>query len=63
MMKLMNAQSISVEQAAKMSEEELENKIVVGCLRNKPREDYYTKYKKIIDSFSKEGWPWKQKSY
>jgi len=55
MMKLMNAQSISVEQAAKMSEEELENKIVVGCLRNKPREDYYTKYKKIIDSVSKEG--------
>lgn len=50
MMKLMNEQSVSVEKAATMSEEELEGKIVVGCLRNKPREDYYTKYKKIIDS-------------
>ena len=50
MMQLMQDQSVSVEEAAKMSPEELEDKLIVGCMVNKPREDYYTKYKKIIDA-------------
>lgn len=50
MMNLMNEQSVSVEKAATMSEEELQGKLIVGCLRNKPREDYYTQYKRIIEN-------------
>ena len=49
MMKLMNEQSITPEEASHMTEEELSNKIVVGCLVNKERDDYYTKYHKIIE--------------
>ena len=55
MMQLMNEQSVTVAQAAKMSEEELQGKIVVGCLKNAPRDDYYTDYKKIIDANRIEG--------
>ena len=44
-----------MEKAAKMTEEELEGKIITGCLVNKPREDYYTKYKRIIDAQNVEG--------
>ncbi|WP_420839287.1 thiamine pyrophosphate-dependent enzyme [Acidaminococcus hominis] len=55
MMKLMNDQSVTVAQAAKMTEEELAGKLVVGCLKNAPREDYYTSYKKIIDAQEVEG--------
>ena len=51
----MNEQSVPVEKAAKMTEEELEGKIITGCLVNKPREDYYTKYKRIIDAQNVEG--------
>ena len=54
MMQLMNAQSVPVEKASRMSSEELEGKIITGRLVNKPREDYYTKYKRIIDAH-KEG--------
>lgn len=50
MMQMMHEQSVTPEQAAGMSEEELKDKIEVGLLVNKPREDYYTKYKKIIDA-------------
>lgn len=50
MMKLMDQQSVPVEKAAKMTEEELEGRIVTGLLVNKDREDYYTKYKRIIDA-------------
>lgn len=49
MMKLMNEQSVSVEQAVKMTKEELEGRIITGCIVNKEREDYYTQYKRIID--------------
>ena len=49
MMELMNLSSVPAEKAAKMSEEELQGKIVTGVLCNKPREDYYTRYKRIID--------------
>ena len=45
---------IPIEKAKRMSEEELEGKIITGCLVNNPREDYYTKYKRIIDAH-KEG--------
>jgi len=38
-----------------MTEEELEGKIVTGCLVNKPRPDYYSQYKKIIDQLTVEG--------
>ena len=54
MMQLMNAQSVPVEKASRMSSEELEGKIITGRLVNKPREDYYTEYKRIIDAH-KEG--------
>ena len=50
MMKLMDEQSIPVEKARTMTEEELEGRIVTGLLVDKDREDYYTKYKKIIDA-------------
>lgn len=50
MMKLMNEQSVSVEQAAKMTEDELKGRIVTGRLVNKDRADYYSNYKKIIDA-------------
>lgn len=55
MMELMHRSSVPVERAAKMTEEELAGKIVTGVLWNKPREDYYTRYKKIIDSQRIEG--------
>lgn len=50
MMKLMNEQSVSVEQAAKMTEDELKGRIVTGRLVDKDRADYYSNYKKIIDA-------------
>jgi len=50
MMKLMNEQSVPVEMAAKMTPEELEGKIVTGLLVKKDREDYYTKYQRIINA-------------
>ncbi len=50
MMKAINDATVTVAQAAKMTAEELKGKIVVGCLKNEPREDYYTSYKKIIDA-------------
>lgn len=50
MMELLNEQSVPVEQAAKMSQKELEGRFVTGCLVNRTREDYYTQYQKIIDA-------------
>lgn len=50
MMQQMNEHSIPVERAKDMTEEELKDKIVVGCLKNAPRDDYYTQYKRIIDA-------------
>jgi len=50
MMELMKNNSVTPAQAAKMSEEELNGKHEVGVLCNKPRDDYYTRYKKIIDA-------------
>lgn len=52
MLKRMLDISVPVEKAKQMTEEELEGRIVTGCLVNKPREDYYTEYKKIIDKLS-----------
>ena len=50
MMQLINEQSVPVEKAAKMTEEELEGRIVTGLLVHKEREDYYTKYARIIEA-------------
>lgn len=55
MMQLMNERSVSVEQAASLPPEKLEGRILTGCLINKPREDYYTKYRRIIDEQRIEG--------
>lgn len=52
MMQLMNEQSVPVEKASQMSPEELEGRIITGCLVHSPRPDYYTEYKKIIDAQS-----------
>ncbi|MCI6027007.1 MAG: thiamine pyrophosphate-dependent enzyme [Oscillospiraceae bacterium] len=49
MMQLMNEQSISVEKAKSMTEKEREGRLITGLLVNKDRDDYYTKYKRIID--------------
>ena len=46
----MNEQSGTVSQAAKLSPEELKGKLVVGCLKNEPRDDYYTEYARIIEA-------------
>ena len=48
-MQLMNEQSISVEKAKSMNEKEREGRLITGLLVNKDRDDYYTKYKRIID--------------
>ena len=55
MLEKINSMTVNVEAAKKMSEEELEGKILTGVLVNKPREDYYTKYKRIIDSLAEKG--------
>ena len=49
MMQLMNEQSISVEKAKSMTEKEREGRLITGLLVNKDRDDYYTKYKRMID--------------
>ncbi len=50
MMELMKNTSLPADQAAKLSEEELRGRIVTGVLRNYPREDYYTRYQKIVEA-------------
>ena len=52
MMQLMNEQSISVEKAKSMNEKEREGRLITGLLVNKDRDDYYTKYKRIIDALN-----------
>lgn len=51
-MQLMNEQSISVEKAKSMTEKEREGRLITGLLVNKDRDDYYTKYKRIIDALN-----------
>jgi len=55
MMELLKNSSVSAEQVSGMSEEDLQGKIITGILCNKPKEDYYTRYKKIIDAQRIEG--------
>jgi len=55
MMKLMNAQSVTPAQAAQMTPEELEGRIVTGLLVNREKEDYYTRYRRIIDEQNVDG--------
>ncbi len=55
MMERMKNNSVSAEQASRMTEEELNGRMVTGVLWNRPREDYYTRYKRIIDAQRMEG--------
>ena len=41
--------TVPEEDAVRMTEEELEGKFATGVLVNCQREDYYTRYRKIID--------------
>lgn len=50
MMQYLDQQSISAQQAAGLSEEELADKIIVGRIASRTCEDYYTKYKRVIDA-------------
>lgn len=45
--------SVSIEKATKMTEEELENKIITGVLKNKQLEEYCDKYNRIVVSGAK----------
>ena len=38
-----------MEKAKSMTEKEREGRLITGLLVNKDRDDYYTKYKRIID--------------
>lgn len=49
MMKWIKENSISIKAAEKLSEDELKNKFVLGKFVDKEKEDYSTKYMKIID--------------
>jgi 2-oxoglutarate ferredoxin oxidoreductase subunit beta len=49
MLKWLQGKSVTVAQAAKMTPEELEGKIVTGVLCDKPGEDYSTKYQRIVE--------------
>ena len=53
MIKSLREQSVTVEQATKMTEEELQGKIVVGRMVKKDRKDYFTLYQEIIDAHKK----------
>lgn len=46
--------TIDVAQAKAMSAEELGDRLVTGCLCKQPRDDYYTRYKRIIESLKEE---------
>lgn len=50
MLEKVHEMTVPVEKARTMSEEELQGKFAAGVLVNKSREDYYTKYKRIVDS-------------
>jgi hypothetical protein len=54
MLESVNARTVSAQKAAAMSPEELAGKIVVGRIVNCPREDYVTRYKRIITEQSRE---------
>lgn len=53
MLKWMRSNSVSVNQAKNMSEEELMGKMVTGVITNRPKKDYRTKYDEIIDRLAK----------
>ena len=50
MMQLINEQSVPIEKASAMTWEELQDRIITGLFVNRDCEDYYTKYKRIIDA-------------
>lgn len=52
MLEKIQAMTVPVEKARTMSAEEMEGKFATGVLVNRSREDYYTKYKRIIDKLN-----------
>ena len=51
MLKWQRDHAVSVEKAAGMSEEELQDKIVTGVLHNVDKPEFTEQYQKLIDSF------------
>ena len=50
----LNSRAVSMEQAAKMTQEEQEDKIITGKIVDRPGEDYSTKYLRVIGKARKE---------
>ena len=48
MLEKIHSMTVPVEKAKNMSQEELEGKFLTGVLVNRPREDYFTRYQRII---------------
>ena len=51
MLKWQRDHAVSVEKAAGMSEEELQDKIITGVLHNVDKPEFTEQYQKLIDSF------------
>ena len=51
MLKWQRDRAVSIEKAAGMSEEELQDKIVTGVLHNVDKPEFTEQYQKLIDSF------------
>ena len=51
MLKWQRDHAVSIEKAAGMSEEELQDKIVTGVLHNVDKPEFTEQYQKLIDSF------------
>lgn len=45
--------AVSIEKVNKMTEEEMEDKVAIGVLYSKPREEYLEKYDRMIDKITK----------
>lgn len=55
MLEKLNATAVPVGKARTMTEAELEGRLITGVLVNREREDYYTKYARIIEKLSVQG--------
>ena len=49
MLKSIKDRCVSPKQAKEMNEEELADKIIIGCLVNQERDDYITRYRRMVD--------------
>lgn len=54
MLEKIHDMTVPVERAANMLPEELEGKFTTGVLADRKREDYYTRYKRIIDRLARQ---------